>query len=62
MDKIDIGFLVDYCSKHSETYNEVANHLYKRFKIVSAEIVLLVTYYVCEERRKCYPLGGNTDD
>lgn len=48
----DIGFLLDYCSKIPELYNEVANHLYQRFGIRSAEITLLVTYYVAEERRK----------
>lgn len=45
-------FLIDYCMKHTELYNEVANHLYNRFGIQAAEITLLVTYYVAEERRK----------
>lgn len=52
MNKVDIGFLLGYCSENTETYNDVARHLYERFGVVSAEIVLLVTYYVCEERRK----------
>ena len=47
----NIQFLLDYCSKRPELYNEVANHLYERFHIRSAEISLLVTYYVAEERR-----------
>lgn len=47
----NIGFLLDYCSKYPELYNEIANHLYQRFGIRGAEIVLLVTYYVAEERR-----------
>lgn len=47
-----IQFLLNYCSHEPETYNEVANHLRQRFNIVSAELVLLVTYYVAEERRK----------
>ena len=38
--------------KHTELYNEVANHLYNRFGIQAAEITLLVTYYVAEERWK----------
>ena len=48
----NIGFLLNYCSKIPELYNEVANHLYQRFGIRTAEISLLVTYYVAEERRK----------
>lgn len=52
IDKERIQFLLDYCSKHPELYNEVANHLYSRFAIQGAEITLLVTYYVAEERRK----------
>lgn len=51
-DKERIQFLLDYCSKHPELYNEVANHLHERFGISSAELCLLVTYYVAEERRK----------
>lgn len=47
-----IQFLLDYCSHEPKTYNEVANHLRQKFNIVSAELVLLVTYYVAEERRK----------
>lgn len=48
----NIGFLLDYCSKRPELYNEVSSHLYSRFHISSAELSLLVTYYVSEERRK----------
>ena len=48
----NIAFLLEYCSKHVELYNEVANHLYERFHLKSAEITLLVTYYVAEERRR----------
>ena len=51
-DILNIGFLLDYCSKRPELYNEVANHLASRFDIRSAEVSLLVTYYVAEERRK----------
>ncbi len=51
MNKLDIGFLIDYCSKHADVYNQVSSHLFDRFGIVGAEIVLLVTYYVCEERK-----------
>lgn len=51
-DKERIQFLLDYCLKYPELYNEVANHLYSRFGIQGAEITLLVTYYVAEERRK----------
>lgn len=50
--KENIGFLLDYCSKIPELYNEVSNHLYERFGIISAEATLIVTYYVSEERRK----------
>ena len=48
----NIAFLLNYCSKHAKLYNLVANHLYERFNIRSAEISLLVTYYIAEERRK----------
>ena len=50
--KENIAFLLDYCSKIPELYNEVSNHLYERFGIISAEATLIVTYYVAEERRK----------
>lgn len=52
MNKSDIGFLLNYCSNHADVYNQVSTHLYDKFGIVGAEIVLLMTYYVCEERRK----------
>ena len=48
----DVGFLLNYCSQHPDVYNEVANHLWERFDIKSAELVLLITYYVNEERRR----------
>ena len=48
----NIQFLLDYCSKRPELYNEIAQHLYERFHMRSAEISLLVTYYVAEERRR----------
>lgn len=48
----NISFLLDYCSKNVELYNEVANHLHERFNIKSAELCLLVTYYLAEDRRK----------
>lgn len=48
----NIAFLLDYCSKRPELYNEVSNHLNSRFHIRAAELSLLVTYYVSEERRK----------
>lgn len=37
------------CSKYPETYNKVGNWLYKEFNIHSAELVLLITYYVIKE-------------
>ena len=46
------GFLLKYASEHVEVYNEVANFLNERFDIRSAELVLFVTYFVAEERRK----------
>lgn len=48
----NITFLLDYCSKVPELYNEVANHLWEIFSIKSAELVLLITYYVNEERKR----------
>ena len=50
MDLDNIGFLLNYCSKIPELYNEVSNRLYNRFHLRSAEISLLVTYFVAEER------------
>ena len=48
----DISYLLNYCAAHTEEYNEIANHLWRRFGLQGAELCLLVTYYVCEERRK----------
>jgi hypothetical protein len=47
-DNNNIGFLLGYCSNIPEIYNKTANHLYKMFGISSAEISLLVTYFVNE--------------
>lgn len=47
----NIKFLLEYCSKIPELYNDVSNHLYDRFGIIGAEICLLITYYVNEERK-----------
>lgn len=52
MENSNISFLLNYASKCPELYNEVSNHLYKRFGLQGAELTLLVTYYVAEERRK----------
>ena len=48
----NMQFLIDYCSKHAELYNEVANHLYERFGLCRAEVTLFITYYIAEDRRK----------
>ncbi len=48
----NIAFLLNYCSKVPSLYNEVANHLYERFHVASAELSLVVTYYINEDRRK----------
>ena len=48
----NMGFLIEYCSKHAQLYNEVANHLYERFGLCRAEISLFITYYIAEDRRK----------
>ena len=48
----NIGFLLNYASRHVDIYNEVANFLNERFGITSAELDLIVTYFVSEERRK----------
>lgn len=45
-------FLLNYCHDQPEIYGAVIHHLKDRFNIVSADIALIVTYYVCEERRK----------
>ena len=57
----NIQFLLDYCSIRPELYNEIANHLYERFHMRSAEISLLVTYYVAEERRRINGKDSTSD-
>lgn len=47
-DNSNIGFLLGYCSNIPEIYNRTSNQLYKLFGISSAEISLLVTYFVNE--------------
>ena len=54
MNDDNMSFLLEYCSHFPALYNEVANHLWTRFNIVSAELVLLVTYYVNEERKRIH--------
>lgn len=49
-DKDRIGFLLEYCSKYPETFNKIANKLNDEFGMRSAEIVLLITYFVEEMR------------
>lgn len=51
-DVYDIEYLINYCKTMPVLYNEVANHLWDRFGIRGAEICLLVTYYISEERKK----------
>lgn len=51
-DNENIHELLDYCSKIPELYNEVANHLNEKWGIKYAELSLLVTYYIHEDRRK----------
>lgn len=50
-DEKNLRFLLEYCSDIPEIYNRVSNHLYGRFGIRGAEICLLVTYFVNEERK-----------
>lgn len=52
MTKEQIGYLLDTCSKYPEIYNEISRDIYKDFEICSAELVLLVTYYIIKERNK----------
>ena len=52
MDKKDIGFLLEFCNDYPEIYNKIANQLYIEFGIRSAELVLLISYYVIK-------FGGN---
>ena len=51
MTKEQIGYLINTCSKYPEIYNEIARDIYKDFEIRSAELVLLVTYYIIKEKR-----------
>ena len=47
----NIAFLMKYCSEIPTLYNQVANDLYEKFHVRSAELSLLVTYYINEERK-----------
>ncbi len=60
MNREDIRYLVSYCDKTPELYNAVMNHLWYRFKINSAEIGLIITYYINEDRRKSEDLKCTT--
>ena len=51
-DIYDVKYLLEYCESIPQLYNEVSNHLWNRFGIKGAEITLLITYYINEERRK----------
>lgn len=44
----NIDFLLRYCSNIPKVYNKTSNQLYSLFGISSAEISLLVTYFVNE--------------
>ena len=52
MDKTNIGFLLEYCSKIPELYNKVSTKLWVEFNIQSAEVTLLCTYMINEWRSK----------
>ena len=47
----NIGFLLKYCSELPELYNSISNGLWTEFGITSAELSLLVTYFVNEDRK-----------
>lgn len=61
----DIGFLKTYAVIHNELFNEVVDHMKARWNISYSygiykdqgtltydECILLVNYYIAEERRK----------
>ena len=52
MTKGDIGFLIEYCGKTPKLFNDVMNHLYEKWNIKSAELCMLVTYYINEDRKR----------
>lgn len=44
--------LITYCDKCPALFNETANRLDRLFNIKSVELVLLVTYFINEERKR----------
>lgn len=46
--EIDFDYLLNECAKYPELYNKVSNALYKKFRIHSAELSLVITV-VCKE-------------
>ena len=52
VDNTQIGFLLKYCSELPELYNSISNGLWVEFGITSAELSLLVTYFVNEDRKR----------
>ena len=51
VDNTQIGFLLKYCSEYPELYNSISNGLWAEFGITSAELSLLITYFVNEDRK-----------
>lgn len=48
----NIKFLLDYYSKYPEVYNKVSSRLWVQFGLKSAELALLCTFCVMEDRRE----------
>lgn len=46
-----MDMILKECSKHPEVYNKVSNWLYKKLDIHSAEMSLIITYFMLTEWR-----------
>ena len=51
-DIYEVKDLIQYCEAVPLLYNQTANRLNQQFGIKSAEIALICTYFINEERRR----------
>ena len=61
----DAGKICDLISigeRHAKVYNRIANDLYQFYGLRSAEITLLITYYITERYDRIMSgIGGNNE-
>ena len=44
------GEVLIECGQYPELYNKVSNWLYKKFDLHSAELSLIITYYLIQQK------------